>query len=136
VKFESLGELHGRQTVRCLQCKLVQFVTERNHCRRCKVSFEEPIVPPEPKRVQRIPIALPPIEAKGLNVAGAVRICREALGLSQRDVEALTGMRRTYISKIENRELLTPNLKQCARLAKGFGVPMSFFATLCEVPGL
>lgn len=70
-----------------------------------------------------------------LNIAGAVRACREAQNLSQSDVAARMNVPRTYISKIENQRCI-PTLNLLDRMCSAFNLPVSFFLQLCEVRGL
>ena len=159
----SLGIQHWRETVRC-QCGLVQFSTELRQCRRCKVSFDAPAEPvvlsvtpvPQvaaqkqraprkrdedrlrgPSREQLAAIGVTAAAVAPIDVAAAVRFCREALGWSQRDLaKAMGGCPRTYVSKIERARAGECSLGRFLRLAAAFGLhPMVFFA-LCEVPGL
>jgi transcriptional regulator with XRE-family HTH domain len=52
-----------------------------------------------------------------------LRELREAKGLSQGDVEKVTGLKRCYISRVEN-GYLVPSLTNLERYAAGLGVPM------------
>jgi antitoxin component HigA of HigAB toxin-antitoxin module len=129
--MKNLGILYGRETVRC-ECGLVQFMTERQQCRRCKLSFIEPEAPPDPvtaplEEVQRVP--------QPLNIGGALRTCRRALRLSQSALAAKVLCVRTYISKIENNRTQL-GISQIERLCEALGLPVRFFIELCEVRGL
>ncbi len=147
--MKNLGILYGRETVRC-ECGLVQFMTERQQCRRCKLSFIEPEAPPDPvtaplEEVQRVPqlrafkrtARKEPLITPGepLNIGGALRTCRRALGLSHSELAAKVLCVRTYISKIENNRT-QPKIRQIERLCEALGLPVRIFIELCEVRGL
>src|SRR5579875_3791209 len=89
-----------REVIRCEHCKLVQFRTANDICRKCKKS----LLPDLPK-VQPIAVASEPEgdhEAEGIQVAAAVRDLRRVRNLSQRQLATRMNVPRTYISKIEN----------------------------------
>jgi transcriptional regulator with XRE-family HTH domain len=102
-----------REVLTCKGCKLVQFRTASDSCRRCKKSLL-----PEPPKVQPIsmPVAGPVAESRdgGLQVASAVRDLRHVRNLSQRQLAARMGVPRTYISKIENGKAM-PTLSSLLR---------------------
>src|SRR5580698_952638 len=90
-----------REVLRCDHCKLVQFRTSSDTCRRCKKSLlpELPTVQPA---ISLVPEAAPKSVEGGLQVASAVRDLRHVRNLSQRQLATRMGVPRTYISKIEN----------------------------------
>jgi len=118
-----------REVIRCEGCKLVQFTTTTNICRRCKKS----LLPEQPKPIAAITLvtesAAPPVE--GLQVATAVRDLRHVRNLSQRQLAARMGVPRTYISKIENGKAM-PTLSSLDRLARALQVDIS--ALLRDAP--
>jgi len=126
----SVHEVPQREVLRCEGCKLVQFRTASDTCRRCKKSLL-----PEPPKVQAA-IALvldPTTEAPpaGPQVASAVRDLRHVRNLSQRQLAARMGVPRTYISKIENGKAM-PTLSSLDRLARALQVDIS--ALLRDAP--
>ncbi len=126
----SVHEVQQREVVRCEACKMVQFRTASDTCRRCKKSLL-----PEPPKVQPV-IALvhdPAVDAPeaGPQVAAAVRDLRHVRNLSQRQLAARMGVPRTYISKIENGKAM-PTLSSLDRLARALQVDIS--ALLRDAP--
>ena len=119
----SVFEVPQREVLRCEACKLVQFRTTSDTCRRCKKSLL-----PEPPKVQpAIALVLESTtEApeSGPQVATAVRDLRHVRNLSQRQLAARMGVPRTYISKIENGKAM-PTLSSLDRLAKALQVDIS-----------
>jgi transcriptional regulator with XRE-family HTH domain len=121
-----------REVLKCEHCKLVQFSTPTNICRRCKKSLLK-----EQPRPQ-LAIALVPTppaaeESKddSLQVANAVRDLRRIRNLSQRQLAGRMNVPRTYISKIENGKAM-PTLSSLDRLAKALQVDIS--ALLRDAP--
>jgi transcriptional regulator with XRE-family HTH domain len=126
----SVFEVPQREVLRCEACKLVQFRTASDTCRRCKKSLL-----PEPAKVQPA-IALvmdtpPETHESGPQVATAVRDLRHVRNLSQRQLAARMGVPRTYISKIENGKAM-PTLSSLDRLARALQVDIS--ALLRDAP--
>jgi transcriptional regulator with XRE-family HTH domain len=119
-----------REVLRCESCKLVQFRTSSDCCRRCKKS----LLPEQPKAEAAIALVAEPAarEADGsLQVASAVRDLRHVRNLSQRQLAARMGVPRTYISKIENAKAM-PTLSSLDRLARALQVDIS--ALLRDAP--
>jgi transcriptional regulator with XRE-family HTH domain len=120
----------AREVLKCEHCKLVQFRTDKDCCRRCKKSLL-----PEPPKAQAT--ALPSADThtalknEGLSVASAVRDLRQVRNLSQRQLAARMGVPRTYISKIENGKAM-PTLSSLDRLARALQVDIS--ALLRDTP--
>src|SRR3954463_270934 len=78
----TLAPVDSREVVRCDRCSLVQFRTNNNVCRRCKLSLDDE---PEPEVAQPQPAAEPVMmHRQGLQVATAIRNLRLRSGLSQR----------------------------------------------------
>lgn len=112
-----------REVLKCEHCKLVQFRTAADSCRRCKKS----LLPELPKPVAAISLVPEPMEAAapgGLQVATAVRDLRRVRNLSQRQLAARMNVPRTYISKIENAKAM-PTLSSLERLARALQVDIS-----------
>jgi transcriptional regulator with XRE-family HTH domain len=119
-----------REVLRCESCKLVQFRTSADICRRCKKSLlpEQPKAEPAIALVPEAPVS----EVRGgLQVATAVRDLRHVRNLSQRQLAARMGVPRTYISKIENGKAM-PTLSSLDRLARALQVDIS--ALLRDAP--
>jgi len=118
-----------REVLRCDSCKLVQFRTSSDSCRRCKKSLlpEQPTVE---AAIALVPEPAPRAEG-GLQVATAVRDLRHVRNLSQRQLAARMGVPRTYISKIENGKAM-PTLSSLDRLARALQVDIS--ALLRDAP--
>ncbi len=118
-----------REVLRCDHCKLVQFRTANDVCRKCKKS----LLPDVPK-VQLIAVASEPEgapQAEGIQVAAAVRDLRHVRNLSQRQLATRMNVPRTYISKIENGKAM-PTLSSLDRLARALQVDIS--ALLRDAP--
>jgi transcriptional regulator with XRE-family HTH domain len=114
--------MEAREVVRCTfaGCRLTQFKTANNLCRRCHrpLEIEDPVRPG--------PVAVPmqavePSAEAGLQVAGQVKEIRCARHLSQRQLAGRMQVPRTYISKIENGKAI-PTLSSLDRLAEALGV--------------
>ena len=119
-----------REVLRCEACKLVQFRTASDICRRCKKS----LLPEQPKvetPLALVPEPTPRTAEGGLQVATAVRDLRHVRNLSQRQLAARMGVPRTYISKIENGKAM-PTLSSLDRLARALQVDIS--ALLRDAP--
>jgi transcriptional regulator with XRE-family HTH domain len=128
---ESAAGSTEREVLRCESCKLVQFRTATDACRRCKKSLL-----PEPPKVQPAislvaEAVVPSKHGEGLQVASAVRDLRHVRNLSQRQLAARMGVPRTYISKIENGKAM-PTLSSLDRLARALQVDIS--ALLRDAP--
>ena len=122
----TLAPVDSREVVRCDRCSLVQFRTNNNICRRCKLSLDDE---PEPEIVQQQPTAEPVMmHRQGVQVALAIRNLRLRSGLSQRQLALRMSVPRTYVSKIEN-EKATPTLSSLERLAKALEVPVTELIT-------
>ena len=120
----------AREVVRCEACKLVQFRTASDTCRRCKKS----LLPEPPKAVPTIALVMDSpseVSEAGPQVAAAVRDLRHVRNLSQRQLAARMCVPRTYISKIENGKAM-PTLSSLDRLARALQVDIS--ALLRDAP--
>jgi transcriptional regulator with XRE-family HTH domain len=123
-------EVPQREVLRCESCKLVQFRTGSDTCRRCKKS----LLPEQPKLQPQLEIVAEPAvreEKSGLQVASAVRDLRRVRNLSQRQLAGRMNVPRTYISKIENGKAM-PTLSSLDRLARALQVDIS--ALLRDAP--
>jgi transcriptional regulator with XRE-family HTH domain len=110
-----------REVLRCEHCKLVQFRTANDVCRKCRKSLL-----PELPKVQPIALVAEPDapRSEGIQVASAVRDLRHVRNLSQRQLATRMNVPRTYISKIENGKAM-PTLSSLDRLAKALQVDIS-----------
>ncbi len=124
-------ETPARAVLKCGFCKLVQFRTASDSCRRCKKS----LLPEPPKLQPALALVAEPATAEakesGPQVACAVRDLRHVRNLSQRQLAARMGVPRTYISKIENGKAM-PTLSSLDRLARALQVDIS--ALLRDAP--
>jgi len=119
-----------REVLRCDHCKLVQFRTSSETCRRCKKS----LLPEQPKSQPAIALVPEPTPQAGsgdIQVSAAVRDLRHVRNLSQRQLAGRMGVPRTYISKIENGKAM-PTLSSLDRLARALQVDIS--ALLRDAP--
>ena len=119
-----------REVLKCEHCKLVQFRTAADTCRRCKKS----LLPELPKAAPTLTLVPEPAESEAegtIQVATAVRDLRRVRNLSQRQLAARMNVPRTYISKIENGKAM-PTLSSLDRLAKALQVDIS--ALLRDAP--
>ncbi len=119
-----------REVLKCDHCKLVQFRTSSDVCRRCKKS----LLPEQPKMqpaIALVPQAEVAPKDDHLQVATAVRDLRRVRNLSQRQLAGRMNVPRTYISKIENGKAM-PTLNSLDRLARALQVDIS--ALLRDAP--
>ncbi len=129
---EGAPVLSEREVRKCEHCKLVQFSTPTNICRRCKQSLvaEQPKLQPAIALVPTQPVVAEPKDDT-LQVASAVRDLRKIRNLSQRQLAGRMNVPRTYISKIENGKAM-PTLSSLDRLARALQVDIS--ALLRDAP--
>src|ERR1043165_7930483 len=118
----TLAPVDSREVLRCDHCHLVQFRTNNNLCRRCKLSLdsiEEEVLAPAMATTPE------PASTNGnqLQVAAAIRMLRQKSGLSQRQLALRMQVPRTYVSKIENEKAM-PTLSSLQRLATALEVSM------------
>lgn len=65
-------------------------------------------------------------------LGGKIREIRMAKGLSQSEIERRTGLKREYLSKIENCDLKNPTYLTLKKLAKGMGCSINLFFPVQE----
>ena len=58
-----------------------------------------------------------------MDIGPRIRQLREEKGLSQGEIEKITGLHRTYVSRVENSHVL-PSLETLERLGAALQVPM------------
>lgn len=114
-----------REVLRCFECRLVQFRTMNNRCRRCHASLDAPPPPPPPAPAiePEFEPGIETAEASGAlvpAVASAIRRWRQRRGLSQRQLAERMRVPRTYVSKIEN-DKATPTIASLQRMATAMG---------------
>src|SRR5204863_9924842 len=114
----TLAPVDSREVLRCDHCHLVQFRTNNNCCRKCRLSLE---AEPEPEPILAEPPPMPMGSGGSVQIAMAIRSLRLRSGLSQRQLALRMAVPRTYVSKIEN-DKATPTLSSLERLAKALEV--------------
>jgi transcriptional regulator with XRE-family HTH domain len=115
-----------RKVVRCEHCRLNQFAVEGGICRRCK----QPVIKAEIVASTHADFRMP----HGLvDFAFAIKLLREANGISQAGLARLIRVARTYISKIERRNV-TPHIANVYRIAAALGVPATVLITIATTP--
>ncbi|MDE1155084.1 MAG: helix-turn-helix domain-containing protein [Acidobacteriaceae bacterium] len=119
-----------REVLKCEHCKLVQYRTTADTCRRCKKSLL-PELPKPQATIALVPAAETVEDDGSIQVATAVRDLRRVRNLSQRQLAARMNVPRTYISKIENGKAM-PTLSSLDRLARALQVDIS--ALLRDAP--
>jgi transcriptional regulator with XRE-family HTH domain len=111
----TLAPVDSREVLRCDHCLLVQFRTHNNLCRKCKLSLDTIEEEPVPEVVAPSPDHNI-VSSNQLQIAAAIRMLRQKIGLSQRQLALRMQVPRTYVSKIEN-DKATPTLSSLERLA-------------------
>jgi DNA-binding XRE family transcriptional regulator len=106
--------LSERVVVRCPSCRLVQYSTASNRCRRCYLPLTVQPPPPPPAPAPSRP-----------NVAAGVRNWRRMRGLTQKQLAVASQLPRTYISRIENGRII-PGLVTLERVAGALSVSLPF----------
>jgi len=78
-----------------------------------------------PKRISRAAHECQYRNARGqeMDIGSRIRQLREEKGLSQGQIEKITGLPRTYVSRVEN-SLVLPSLETLERLGAALQVPM------------
>jgi transcriptional regulator with XRE-family HTH domain len=122
-----------REVIRCQACGLVQFRTKTGNCRRCL----RPLPPPIEEMVAPvIPQDLPGDERQLFenwpnretveNIGVRIRQLREARGMTQSQLQARSGVSRSYLSRIESGQM-TPSLGTLEKIAESLGVGLNRF---------
>ena len=122
-----------REVIRCQSCGLVQYRTKTGNCRRCLRALPPPIeaiVPPT------VPQELPGDERQLFenwpnretveNIGVRIRQLREARGMTQSQLQARSGVSRSYLSRIESGQM-TPSLGTLEKIAESLGVGLNRF---------
>src|SRR5215472_17027957 len=93
--------------MRCPECKLNQYVTERNRCRRCHMPLFKEKTEPKIELIERPNLeVLEDLSTLTLAYAKTVKAIRLSRHMSQRDVANAMHCPRTYLSKVENARTL------------------------------
>lgn len=71
------------------------------------------------------PVALLGIGEKLMTLGERIRHLREAINLSQAELAKRIGMKREYLSRLENGGLDNPTIKTLRRLAKGLRIELA-----------
>ncbi|MDQ9093085.1 helix-turn-helix transcriptional regulator [Pseudoalteromonas haloplanktis] len=66
-----------------------------------------------------------------LSIGNAVKECRELKGLSLGQLSELSGVDKSYLSKIENNKR-DPSMSSLMSICKGIGIPLSILILLAE----
>lgn len=62
-----------------------------------------------------------------LTIGDRILGLRKAAGMSQADVEKASGIKREYLSKLENNQLTNPTIRTLERIATTLKVPLVIF---------
>jgi hypothetical protein len=121
------------ETIKCAHCKLVQFRTAKDVCRKCGVSTAPPPAPVVEMVMYESPACPMDLTSLTAAVSFVLRIHRIGSKLSQKQAAKRFGVAsRTYISKIE-RGYLTPTLGNLQRFAWAYRVPLASMVLEIEV---
>lgn len=113
-----------REVIRCAACLLNQFMPANECCRRCHVALRLQAVKAKAEVVEIVTLAQRQAEKRAryqeqkpeIRIDQAVKLGRNILGISQRDLAQRMDVTRTYVSKIENQRA-TPIITLLPRLA-------------------
>jgi DNA-binding XRE family transcriptional regulator len=109
-----------RHTVVCPTCQLSQFERGNGTCRRCnhslgftffELSLSSPAISLDSQR----------LTAMRMEVGGLIRRLRSRHGITQAALAALTGIHRTYLSRVEQGRV-TPSIFTLMQIAAAVGV--------------
>ena len=109
-----------RDTVICPTCQLSQFERGNGKCRRChhslgftffELSLASPVISLDSQR----------LTAMRIEVGGLIRRLRSRHGITQAALAALTGIHRTYLSRVECGRV-TPSIFTLMQIAGAVGV--------------
>ena len=114
-----------RKVLRCKECKLVQYKTVSNLCRKCNHPLSQPSdfdLPLDNGCGDRLPPHSLHTRIRHKLIIGKT-LCeyRQQANLSQKKLAEKAGMYHSYISRIENNNLL-PGLVILQRIAEALGV--------------
>lgn len=122
-----------REVIRCQSCGLVQYRTKTGNCRRCLRALPPPVdavaVPPVPQDLpgdERQLFENWPNRETVENIGVRIRQLREARGMTQSQLQARSGVSRSYLSRIESGQM-TPSLGTLEKVAESLGVGLNRF---------
>jgi transcriptional regulator with XRE-family HTH domain len=129
----SEGVEADREVVRCQSCGLMQFRTKTGNCRRCLRALP-PVVdaaafPPAPQDLpgdERQLFENWPNRETVENIGLRIRQLREARAMTQSQLQARSGVSRSYLSRIESGQM-TPSLGTLEKIAESLGVGLNRF---------
>lgn len=122
-----------REVITCYHCKLVQFRTANDLCRRCHKPPPQ-IAAPDVEPAPAVERSLSNRATLSKACAAVLRIHRIGLGWSQENAAKALGHgnNRTYISKIETDKRL-PNLQSLERIARAYRIRLSALVREIEI---
>lgn len=131
-RYEELPPQFGRRVIRCKCCHMVQFWPESGFCRRSGMKLES--LPEQPETPSVIAIPSSPAPNCGYDFAFAFQYCRWLTGLSSRQVALKMGVKRSYISKVENGRCF-PRIENVERYAAAVGRTSTEIMDIAQVLG-
>jgi len=122
-----------REVIRCQACGLVQYRTKTGNCRRCLRALPPPadavVVPAVSQDLpgdERQLFENWPNRETVENIGLRIRQLREARGMTQSQLQARSGVSRSYLSRIESGQM-TPSLGTLEKVAESLGVGLNRF---------
>lgn len=109
-----------RHAIICPTCQLSQFERGNGKCRRChhslgfaffEIPLSGPVVAPDSQR----------LTAMRVEAGGLIRRLRSRCGITQAELSSLTGIHRTYLSRVEQGRV-TPSIFTLMQIAAAVGV--------------
>jgi len=108
-------ETSSREIIRCTRCRLQQYMTQTQRCRRCSGDLLPPPPPPEPEQPDAIP-------ASDL-MASRLRLVRRCRHFSQPELAERAQVSQQFISVMERgRSRVT--LETLERYARALNLPL------------
>jgi DNA-binding XRE family transcriptional regulator len=137
------GSQLARDTVRCYQCKLVQYIPVDRNCRRCHHPLDPPPIqfPITVPTIKPIPTPCTPRSSAShqqlfINIDRALPVVmfwlRVRRGLSQNQLAAILHVPRTYLSKIESGASL-PTVESVIKISGALGVDIRMVMKSVEI---
>src|SRR5262249_46938066 len=122
-----------REVIHCALCGLVQYRTRAGNCRRClrhipvKVVDVAPVAPaPDWVEIRRQRYQKWPSLETVDNIGFRIQRLRESRALTQNQIQSLSRVSRSYLSRIESGSL-TPSLATLEKLSSAIGVSLNDF---------
>jgi len=113
-------------------CGLVQYRTRTGNCRRCvrtlpaRVTFVIPTPPPEVPGIDAQALEAWPNRETVENIGQRVRQLRESRRMTQSQLQSLSHVSRSYLSRIESGQM-TPSLGTLEKISEALGVGLNRF---------